>query len=40
MLIPGFGTQSYHDFDYALYADSVSRNLKHRIDAYLKMKTR
>ena len=36
MMVPGFGSQSYHNQDYFFYADSVSENLKHRIDNYLK----
>lgn len=36
MMVPGFGTQSYHNQDYVFYADSISANLKHRIDNYLK----
>ena len=36
MMVPGFGSQSFHNFDYAFYADSVSENLKHRIDNYFE----
>ena len=36
MIVPGFGTHSFHGRDYTFYAHSVSKNLKHRIDNYLK----
>ena len=36
MIVPGFGTHSFHGRDYTFYAHSVSENLKHRIDNYLK----
>lgn len=36
MIVPGFGIHSFHGRDYTFYAHSVSQNLKHRIDNYLK----
>ena len=36
MIVPGFGTHSFHGQDYQFYAHSVSENLKHRIRIYLK----
>ncbi|MBP5271802.1 MAG: DUF3089 domain-containing protein [Clostridia bacterium] len=36
MMVPGFGDQCYHNNDYVFFADSVEKNLQHRIENYLK----
>lgn len=36
MMVPGFGTHSYHNYDYAFFETSIEQNLKHRIDNFLK----
>lgn len=36
MMVPGFGDQCFHNYDYVFFADSVEQNLVHRIDNYLK----
>ena len=36
MMVPGFGDQCFHNYDYVFFADSVEQNLVHRIDNFLK----
>lgn len=36
MMVPGFGDQCFHNYDYTFFAHSIEQNLQHRIENYLK----